>query len=202
LPGSGRLEQTAAMSYYMIDAIAAIISIIALLIGLPVLILRLRDRIANALRARRNSPENLAANRRNYEQRILRPDWEFYERHLERPVPPVLRELYTERELITAQGFDYSDSERISTFGPLDVEGSLDTQPLLGFDAVAIATNEFGDPIYLRPGFSEPDIVYITHHDGGDTEIFAESVSEFLDRLRLRRLSDAPRRQKPRSADY
>jgi hypothetical protein len=30
----------------------------------------------------------------------------------------------------------------------------------------------------------EPDAVFITHHDGGDTEVYAESVVVMLERLR------------------
>ena len=143
----------------MSDAITAVIFIVALLIGLPVLILWLRDRIAGALRARRNPPETTAADRRAYEQRLLRPDWDFYERHLQRPAPLALRELYVDWQLATAQDLAYGDNECITTFGPLDMEGSLDTRPCLGLDAVAIATNQVGDPIYLRPGVSEADTV-------------------------------------------
>jgi hypothetical protein len=79
----------------------------------------------------------------------------------------------------------YADIERITTFEPLDEQGLLDTRPWLGFDAVAIATGQFGDPIYLRPGSSEPNVVYITHHDGGDTEVFADSVGAMVEQLRL-----------------
>jgi hypothetical protein len=79
---------------------------------------------------------------------------------------------------------DYDDGEVINTFSALDEQGLLDTREWLGFDVVAIATSDFGDPLYLRPGRSEPDTVYITHHDGGDTEIFAESVASRLQRLR------------------
>jgi hypothetical protein len=36
----------------------------------------------------------------------------------------------------------------------------------------------------LRPGGGEADTVYITHHDGGDTEVFAESVAAMVEKLR------------------
>lgn len=38
--------------------------------------------------------------------------------------------------------------------------------------------------IYLRPGSGEADTVYITYHDGGDTEVFAESVAAMVEKLR------------------
>ncbi len=168
----------------MVEVIGTIILIVALFVGLPFGILRLRDHIKEARRRRRNPPEKVASDRRAYEERILHPDWEFYERHLERPVPPALRDLYADRALVIMQGLDYSDDERISTFGALDEQGLLDTRPWLGFEAVAIATSDIGDPIYLRPGASEADTLYITHHDGGDTEVFAESVGSMLESLR------------------
>jgi len=165
-----------------------LILIVALLIGVPILILWLRDHIAGSIRARRNPPEKLAADRRAYEQRILHPNWEFYEQHLQRPVPPALRELYADGTLVSALDLAYGNSEHISAFAPLEIEASLDTQSIFGFDAVPIASNQFGDPIYLRPGSSEADTVYITHHDGGDTEIFAESVAAMLSSLRERQV--------------
>jgi hypothetical protein len=168
----------------MRDTIKSVIFLVALFIGLPILILWLRDRVYRSLRRRRNQPEMLAAGRRAYESRILRPDWGLYERHLQRPAPPALRDLYADRAFVTAQDLDYADGARIGTFAPLDEQGLLETRQWLGFDAIAIATTDFGDSIYLRPGSSEADTVYITHHDGGDTEVFAESVAAMVERLR------------------
>jgi|SRR5947209_11377836 len=168
----------------MSDTVKSVIFIVALLVGLPIFILWLRDRINKARWRRANPPEKIAADRRAYEERILQPDWAFYERHLQRPAPPALRELYADRALVTAQGLDYTVADHINTFEALDEQGLLDTRPWLGFDAVAIATSDFGDPIYLRPGAPEADSVYISHHDGGSTEVFAESVAAMVERLR------------------
>jgi hypothetical protein len=166
------------------DTALTILVCVALLIGVPVLILVMCDRISSAWWRRRNPPEKLAADRHAYEERILRPDWAFYEHHLQRPVPQVLRELFADRSLIVSQNIDYCEDEVISTFGALDERGLIETRPWLGFDAVAIATSDFGDRIYLRPGATESDAVYITHHDGGDTEELAPDVSVFVQRLR------------------
>jgi hypothetical protein len=173
----------------MSDTAKSIIGIVALLVGVPVGVLWLRDRVNRIRYRRRNTPERVAAGRRAFEERLFHPDWEFYERHLQRPAPAALRELYADRALLTAPALDYDDGEVINTFGALDERGLLDTREWLGFDAVAIATSDFGDPIYLRPGRSEPDTVYITHHDGGDTQILAESVASMLERLRRANIS-------------
>ncbi len=147
-------------------------------------ILIARDRIENAIWSKRNPPEKIAAERREQVERILHPDWEFYERHLQRPAPTALRELYADPSLITMTCFEYSEDEFINTFSELEEQAIIDANPVLPFEIVPIAVNDFGDPIYLRPGPSEPDVVYITHHDGSDTEVFAESVDSMLATLR------------------
>jgi hypothetical protein len=166
------------------DTLTAVIAIVALFVGLPVVVLWLRDRASRADRHRPESPERLAAIRRAFEERLLRPDWAFYERHLRRHAPSALRELYADRGLVTAQDVQYADDARISTFNPLDEQGLLDARRWIGLDVVPLGTSDFGDPLYLRPGSSEADAVYLTHHDGGDTEVFAESVAVMVQRLR------------------
>lgn len=151
------------------------------IIGLPSLWFALKGRFS--LRAE-PSPEQLAAERQALEERLLRPDWAFYERHLQRPAPKALRELYASRALLTADVIEYPGENGISTFEPLDEQGLLDASEEPGTDVVPIATSDCGDPIYLRPGPSEPDTLYITCHDGGDTEVFAESVAAMLEKLR------------------
>lgn len=42
---------------------------------------------------RRHPPEQEAAERKALEERLLSPDWAFYERHLQRLAPAALREL-------------------------------------------------------------------------------------------------------------
>jgi len=55
-----------------------------------------------------------------------------------------------------------------------------------GFDAVRIATTDFGDAVYLRRGATEADTVYVAYHDGGDADVFAESIGQMLAVLRQR----------------
>lgn len=168
----------------------SVVLLVALGIGLPSFLLQLRERINRARRKSRHPAEKVAADRKAFEGRILHPDWVFYERHLQRPAPAALRELYSDRALILSPGLNYPNKECISTFGVLDEQELLDTRACLGFDVVAIATTEIGDPIYLRPGRSEADIVYVTQHDGGDTGVFAESVAVMLERLRQANRAD------------
>ncbi len=168
----------------MIDTILGVALGFAFLIGVPFLLLSLRDRVFGAGRKRRDRSVRLEAERNTYQERILRPDWAFYEEHLQRSVPQALLDLYADRILVVSGGFECSKDLWISTFDALDEQGLRDSRDQLGFDAVAIATTGYGDPIYLRPGAAEPDIVYITWHDGGDTEAIAPDVATFVQRLR------------------
>jgi hypothetical protein len=178
----------------MSETFKTVAFLVAVFIGLPLFIIWVRDRISDRLWKRRNPPEKLLADRRAFEVRLLRPDWDFYERHLQRQAPSALRAMYADRNLVTAQGLDIVDDDdfeiTISTFEPLDERGLLETRPWLGFDAVAIARSDFGDPIYLRPGPSEPDTVHITFHDGGDTEVLTESVEALLQKVKAANLAD------------
>lgn len=164
-------------------ALTAVIALAAMF-GLAAAILWANDRLSRARWRRRNPPEKLAADRRAFEARLLQPDWAFYERHLQRRVPPALRELYENRALLVARDLAYADGEIISTFEPLDGQGLRETKQWIGLETVAIATTGFGDPVYLRPGPSEADTLYVTYHDGGDTDVFAESVEAMVETIR------------------
>lgn len=145
-----------------------------------------RDRISNVLWKRKNPPEKIAAERRAYESRIGSPDWHFYEQHLQRGVPVDLRRLFDNRALTLSKNIvSYGDQE-LSSIAPLDSEALIETQEWIGFDVVPFATNITGDPIYLKPGPDEGNAVYITYHDGGDTEEIAPHISDFVRQLEIR----------------
>ena len=163
----------------MNDTVLTVLAIGLIFVGLPVLLLVLRDRAGAARRTRAR-----AAEQQSHHRRLLNPDWSGIEQHLERPVPPALRELYADRGLITRRDLRWTDEQAISAFEPLDEEAILDATRTFGFAAVPIATTDFGDMVYLRPGAAEGDTVYVTYHDGGDTEIFAESVEAMTAVLR------------------
>lgn len=132
-----------------------------------------------------STPEELAAAQKKYEEQLLNPDWGFYERHLKRPVPTALRQLYADRQLITMQDIhaDAGGDYPINEFMPIDEENVTELGET-NLEIFAIAINECGDPIYLRSGASEPDKVYVTYHDGGETEVLAESVEAFVEKLK------------------
>jgi hypothetical protein len=146
---------------------------------LPVCLLLLRDRAGASQRTRAR-----AAERQSHDQRLLHPDWPRIEEQLKRPVPSALRELYADRALVSRCDLRVSDDLTISAFEPLDDEAIAEATRALGFDAVPIATTDFGDMVYLRTGAAEGDAVYMTYHDGGDTELLADSVTAMLATLR------------------
>lgn len=167
----------------MSDTVTTVLAIILLFIWLPLLILWITDRRRNR-RLREAPPASQVAERQAFEQRIFHPDWTAVERYLRRPVPQALWDLYADRELIVRRDLRYTDDHVISSFQPLDEQAMQDATRWVGFDAVAIVTTDFDDAVHLRPGAAEVDHVYVTHHDGGDTEVFAESVSEMLATLK------------------
>jgi hypothetical protein len=161
------------------ETVLTVLAIGLIFVGLPVLILVLSDRTGASRRTRAR-----AAEQPSHDWRLLNPDWTRIEQILQRPVPSALRELHGDRALITRRDLRWSDDYTISAFEPLDEEAVRQATRALGFDAVPIATTDFGDLAYLRPGAAERDAVYVTHHDGGDTEILAESIQTMVSALR------------------
>jgi hypothetical protein len=168
----------------MADTVATILALALIFVGIPVLTLRIIDWRRNAGRRSDHSAASDNQERMAYEHRLLNPDWSYVERCLRRPVPQALRDLYADRPMITRRDLAYTDEQVLSSFVPLDEQAIEDTTRWLGFQAVALATTDFGDAVYLRPGEAGGDIVYLTHHDGGDTEVFAESVTKMVTTLR------------------
>ena len=171
LPGEEQVDDT-----LPIEALLGFI-----LIGLPCLLYAWRGRFTFWSK---ESLDDSLVERGAYEDRILRPDWEFYERHLRRPVPPALRELYSDRRLVTGQVLTLRDELDIGTFESLEECGLIEMPQENCDEVIAIATTCFGDLIYLRPGPAESDKVYLTYHDSGQTEVLAESVDDLLAKLR------------------
>ena len=84
----------------------------------------------------------------------------------------------------------YVLEDHLIDFAPIDRERLRDAWGIA--DVVAFAESN-GDPIYLKPGRDADDSVFITFHDGGDTELLAPSVEQFLERLALDRAAQCRR---------
>jgi hypothetical protein len=164
----------------MSSALSIAIAVLVLIL-IAVGFCMLNDRFMDAVFRWRNPPEKLAAEKRAYEERLLHPDWEFYERHLQRPAPAGLRSLYSDHGFLLSDDHEYDDYHSMR-FCALDEQGRDECFSWLRIDVVPIA-NSNDDMIYLRPGAAEPDAVFITYHDGGDTEPLAPDFQTFYERL-------------------
>ena len=137
---------------------------------------------------------NAAARRDAWDQHVARvrsPKWERIEAALGRPVPAVLRELYADPELTASSDLLVFDPGRsaergdawwVGKFTPADEEALEPELESIPPGAFSFATNEYGDPYYIRLG-GLPDgdgPVFVHHHDGGDTELVAPSLGAFL----------------------
>ncbi len=155
------------------------------LVVVALAIVWLKDRLENILWHCRNPPAKQAEDRRARERRLLNPDWAFYERHLQRPVPASLRALFLDRSLLLSAVPLERGGLYITSFEPIDAEGLKEARAWVGAEVVPFASCD-GDDIYLRPGPSEPDRVYISYHDGGDTEELESDVAAFVEHLQER----------------
>jgi hypothetical protein len=154
----------------------ALIGAVYLLVvfGAAMLALMARDRFNAARWRRRNPPERIAEERRRLERRLVTPDWLFYAEHLQRPVPAALVSWFANARGVTET---YAFDDYLIEFVPIDPEALRDRWVVAG--VVAFAESN-GDPIYLKPGAGADESVFITFHDGGDTELLAGSVEQFL----------------------
>lgn len=163
-----------------------LVAIVALgsFLGLAIAFLYTRDKVSKFIWHTKNPPEKLEKERKEYEEKIKQPDWNFYERHLERSVPTQLKELYQNENLITSGGFNYNESFDVSTFEPINAQALAEAKKVFEKNILPILSTGFGDAVYLKPGKNEENKIYITYLDGGDTEIFENSIDDFVRKLK------------------
>jgi len=152
------------------------------MIVMAALLLWLNDRILDRRWHRQNPPEKLAALQKRLEERILKPDWEFYETHLQRPAPQALRELFANTEYLLNVNLEFGDVY-ISSFRPLDRESLNEMMEWSRLDVIPFAECD-GDSIFLQPGENEPDTVYMYYHDGGEVGVLAPDITTFVHGLK------------------
>ncbi len=149
------------------------------LVASAILLLLARDRVATAISRWRNPPEKLAAQHEEVLRRLQAPDWPFYAEHLQRDVPPALRSWFGDAGAL-AQSYQFG--EHFVVFTPIDRKALAEAWARPG--VLPFAESD-GDPIYVEPGAESENAVFITYHDGGDTEKMAPSVEAFLGQLRV-----------------
>lgn len=123
--------------------------------------------------------------------RVRSPQWERVEAVLGRPIPAMLRALYADPELTAsshllifdpARGAERANAWWVGQFSPADEEALGPKLESVPPGAFAFASNEYGDPYYIRLG-ELPDgdgPVFVHYHDGGNTEFVAPSLRTFL----------------------
>ena len=122
--------------------------------------------------------------------KLLNPDWEGYERKSGRRSPAVLRRLYADADLVTAEDLVVTVPDRaesplaweIAAFEPVHADrraqGSEDVPP----SAFHFAANWYGDPYFVLLG-ERPDgdgRVYVRFREAEEPELVAQSLAEFL----------------------
>ena len=116
---------------------------------------------------------------RSIEPQLLAPEWEFYEAHLGRPVPPSVRDLFSRHDLILSPlGADSDSGESLNCFQPITPDSLTESKECYGIEIIPLALSESGDPVYLKPG-DPHNTVYILHHDGGEA-VHTQDVDSFV----------------------
>jgi hypothetical protein len=124
-----------------------------------------------------------------FRERIYHPHWETIQSGLGRPVPEILRQLYSAPDALLRSHFYLvaPDGQRrawLDLFLPMDGEAFRPYGRVLPTGAVAFADDEHGDPYYFVPDASAygdgPVFVQGPAHGPGGQEQIAASLAEFL----------------------
>ena len=161
------------MSSVLIGAVG-----LSVLIGTGILVLTMSDAASALVRRVRNPPAVLEARREAFEIRTRSPDWNLYEAHLERSVPQALTELFCSKYL-SAPALYFNDMRLF--LAPIDASALQENWIAPGM--LPFAYSE-ADPIYLRPGAAASNAVFITYHDGNDTEQLSPTIEAFAATIR------------------
>jgi hypothetical protein len=175
----------------MKDIVLAILAICLLFLGLPVLLLWVRDRVRDA--RRRRTPEQIQADALAYRQRLLSPDRLAVETQMRGFVPERLAALYDDQATVLSTSFEIRPpqlgpkefGEFIEDFLPLDLESQKFTCDLVeagwgkGFCFAGDGCGNFyWMPVSDTPQSDAP--VFFACHDPWGNEKIADSLDEFL----------------------
>jgi hypothetical protein len=173
----------------MWHGLAVIASVIVIIVGPAVLILWLRDKIAD--RMRRGSPDERDQRLEAWRRRMLHPDIEDVEEFCGGKLPERLIAMYSDHELIFQNHFDTlppgkdakERSWRVDGFVPLTFEDQNMTSDLSEFGkGCCFAMDGMGNFYWVSvEGERKSDVpVYFVCHDPWGNEKVAGSLHEFL----------------------
>ena len=124
-----------------------------------------------------------------FRSRLLHPRWDVIETALGRPVPGVLRDLYSAPEALLRSHFycnspDGSRRAWVDLFLPLDDEALRPYGRTLPPGAVAFADDEHGDPYYFVPDgspYGDGPVYLLGPSQGeGGADRVADSLAEMM----------------------
>lgn len=119
-------------------------------------------------------------------ERLANPDWDLYERHLGRPVPEKLKEQFgTPEEFSFPSPFDDGESLE-ATWSPIHPsELLIPDEAEDGMEVLPFAWLAEGGVLFLLPGATTPDRVYLMDSGGGENVVLASpSIEDFCSLIR------------------
>lgn len=164
----------------MMENIKVVLFLVCLMVGLPVLILLVRDRVT------RPSRKEIDDASRRFLERLNNPDLAALERHFGVPMPQSLVELYGNRAELMRGDFQVAPSSetpaderhRVAYYQPADAQSAGDSWSGLE-KYFAFADDGCGNAYLIDPTETDP-CVYFHDHETGEMTKVCQHLSEFL----------------------
>ena len=138
-------------------------------------------------------PEELRRRAAEFTARLASPKWQELERHFVAPVPQDLRELY-DSALIRRESLAFSNptgddpqrEDHIARFLPADLQSVEEASWVVKSREFSFAEDGLGNyyTVAFHADAAAPSPVRLHWHDGGDVEVIANSLGDFLSRVR------------------
>lgn len=164
----------------MPDSVKLALLLIGILIGLPLILLLIRDRLSQY------SNKVIVDNSNPFDQRLLNPDIAALEQHYGHALPTALVALYQNDQEVIRGGFyvarsvDTSEENRwyVAFYMPADLRSVKDAWP--GTERYfAFADDGCGNGYLVDPRLDDP-AVFLHDHETGEFHPVANRFSEFM----------------------
>jgi hypothetical protein len=159
-----------------------IIAILVILLGIPLLIVWLNDKLFH----RRPSKKELDEYSKRYNQRLLNPDFAALEFHFGCPILIKLKDLYANKEEIQRRDFEVltkkSDGSEatwsVALYEPADLESLRDAWPDCK-ELFAFANDGCGNDYLIDPRKPLAEVLFYDH-EGGEFVNVGLTLAEFI----------------------
>jgi len=164
----------------MKDVILTVFWIVFLMLGLPILILWIRDKISEP------SQEEMEEYSRRFRERLMNPDFEAVAKYFRHTLPQAIVELYQNQEELMRGDFkialskDSSEDEQwyIGFYMPADAEAVQLTWP--GVEKFfAFANDGCGNDYIVDPTLDDPPVKFHDHETGEIIHV-CDTLSQFM----------------------